>query len=66
MGLFETTPEKIEKWTAARNVKKLIAALNADNTVIRELSATGLAKVGGPEVLKYCKENATSADQRVR
>lgn len=66
MALFGPSPEKVEKWIAQGNVKKLIGALTSDDAVVRRLAAEGLGKIGGPKVLDYCRDNGTSTDQNVR
>jgi len=66
MGLFGPTAEKVENWTATGKVKKLIGCLKSDDAVIRRLASEGLAKVGGEEVLDYCRKNGQSTDTDVR
>jgi HEAT repeat protein len=66
MALFGASPEKVEKWIAKGNVKKLIGALTSEDAVIRRMTAEGLGKIGGPEVLEYCRENAVSSNQEIR
>jgi HEAT repeat protein len=66
MGLFGPTLEKVEKWTAGGKVGKLLDALTSDDAVIRETAAQGLAQVGGPEVLAFCRENAHSDNDDLR
>ncbi|MDP8223949.1 MAG: HEAT repeat domain-containing protein [Candidatus Lernaella stagnicola] len=66
MDLFEPTPGKVNAWAAKGNVKKLLGSLTSSDAVIRELSVEGLASIGSPEVLQYCRENADSADDIVR
>lgn len=66
MGLFGPTPEKVEKWVQARKVKKLIGALNSDDAIVVRMAAEGLGKVGGSEVLQYCKDNAANENKDVR
>lgn len=66
MDLFGPTPEKVKAWTTQGNVKKLLGSLKSIDAVIRELSVEGLAAVGSPEVLQFCRENARSTDDTIR
>jgi HEAT repeat protein len=66
MSLLEPTAEKINKWTAERNVKKLLDALGAKDAAIQRLAVEGLSRVRGPEVFDYCRKNAKSEDRTVR
>lgn len=66
MSLFGPSPEKIEKWTEQKNASKLLSCLSSDDATMRRLAAEGLGKVGGPEVLEYCKSNARNSDHNVR
>ena len=66
MALFGPTSEKVEKWVATGKINKLIGALQSSDAVIRRLAAEGLGKIGGPQVLDFCKENASSMDENVR
>ena len=66
MSLFGATPEKIEKWTAAGKVRKLIGALSSEDAVVRRMAAEGLGKIGSPAVLAYCRDNASSMEENVR
>ncbi|MCZ7582349.1 MAG: HEAT repeat domain-containing protein [Deltaproteobacteria bacterium] len=66
MSIFGVSAEKVEKWTQDGNAKKLLGALKSDDAVIRRLAAEGLAKVGGEDVLAYCKKNAQDPDKNVR
>jgi len=66
MALFGPTSEKIEKWAAAGNAKKLFSVLHSNDAVMRRAAIEGLAKVRGPEVFQYCRDNAHHPDQQVR
>lgn len=66
MALFATTPDKVQKWIDQGNAKKLIAALSSPDAVVRRLSAEGLGRIGGSEVMDYCKKNITNMDDTVR
>ena len=66
MGLFGPTPEKIEKWISKGSVDKLVKYLSSEDAIIKQMSVEGLAKIGGPKVLSYCKSNANSMDDQVR
>ena len=66
MALFGPTPEKIEKWISKGSVGKLLKSLGTEDAIIKLMVVEGLAKLGNPEVLYYCKENATSENQEVR
>jgi len=66
MGLFGPTPEKVEKWVSKGQVSKLISSLKSEDALIRRLASEGLAQIGGPEVMQFCKENARNSDEQLR
>jgi HEAT repeat protein len=66
MSIFATTPDKIAKWVETRKVDKLVHALQSKDAVVCELATEGLAKIGGAEVLQYCRENARHSEQHMR
>jgi HEAT repeat protein len=66
MPLFGASHEKVEKWIADRNVKKLLDALKSDDATLRRSATEGLGRIRGPEVIAYCKNNAHHQDQNVR
>jgi HEAT repeat protein len=66
MGLFGASPEKIEKWTEKGNIKKLIGVLNSDDAALKRMASDAMGKIGGQDVLDYCKENSENADDKVR
>jgi len=66
MGLFSTTLEKVERWTGERNVKKLLGCLTSSDAAVRRAATEGLGKIGGPEVIEYCRKNAQNPDDKTR
>ncbi|MBZ0270664.1 HEAT repeat domain-containing protein [bacterium] len=66
MALFGPTHEKIERWSAERNAKKLLGALSSDDSTIRRAAAEALGRIPSPEVLDYCRKRANSTDQNER
>jgi HEAT repeat protein len=66
MKLFATTPQKVENWIAEKSVKKLLKSIDSSDPIIRRMVAEGLGIIGGPEVLKFCKDNARSDSSKLR
>jgi HEAT repeat protein len=66
MGLFSISPEKVERWTQEKNVKKLLGCLKSDDAAVRRMATESLGKIGGTEVLDYCRQNAQSPDDKTR
>jgi HEAT repeat protein len=66
MSLFGVSAKKVSKWVEDRDTKKLFGALEADDIIIRQAAAQGLAKIGGPEVLDFCRANARSDKKEIR
>jgi HEAT repeat protein len=66
MALMGVNTKKVGMWVEQRDVKKLLGALESDDIVIRRATAEGLAKIGGAEVLDFCRKNAVSPNKETR
>ena len=66
MGIFKPSVNQIEKWKEQKNVKKLLGGLSIQDYAIQQAAAEALSKIGGQEVLDYCKEKAKDFDPKIR